>query len=467
MKKFMDENFLLETETAQALYHNYAKKMPIIDYHCHINPKEIWENRQYANLYEPWLEGDHYKWRQMRTNGTDENLVTNKNSDHYEMFLAFAKTLDKAIGNPLYHWSHLELQKYFDYNGRLGEATAKEVWEKCNVKLSDKSLFVRGIIEQSNVELIGTTDDPIDDLIYHQKIKADKSFKTSVVPSWRPDKAVNINLPTYCDYIKTLSDVSGTQIYDFDSLCKALEIRLDYFKENNCLASDHGLDEVVYERATKNELDAIMKKALNSEPISYQEVKKYKTEVLLYLGKQYAKKDIVMQIHFGAVRNTNTKMFEKLGPDTGYDCMGNTGDAFALTQFLNELEISDKLPKTILYSLNENDNQMLGTVIGAFQSSEVSGKVQHGSAWWFNDTKEGMERQIKSLANLSLLGNFVGMLTDSRSYLSYTRHEYFRRILCNVIGNWVENGELPNDIDWLGKIVEDISYNNAKKFFTC
>ncbi|MFI3205908.1 MAG: glucuronate isomerase [Clostridia bacterium] len=467
MKKFMDENFLLETETAKTLYHDYAKNMPIVDYHCHINPKEIYDNRQYSNIYEPWLEGDHYKWRQMRTNATDENFITNKETDAYEKFLAFAKTLDKAIGNPLYHWSHLELQKYFDYDGRLGESTAKEVWDTCNAKLSTPELSVRGIINQSNVALIGTTDDPIDDLYYHKEMKKDDTFKTQIVPSWRPDKAVNVNLPTYKEYITSLSEVAGVEINDFDSLCDAIAIRLDYFKENGCLASDHGLDEAVYIKASKEELNAIMQKAFAGEAISVEETRKYKTEILLFLGRAYAKRNIVMQLHFSAVRNTNSRMFDKLGADTGFDCMGNTIDAFALTAFLNDLESTDELPKTILYSLNEGDNQMLGTVIGAFQSAEVKGKMQHGSAWWFNDTKEGMEKQLKSLANLSLLGNFVGMLTDSRSYLSYTRHEYFRRILCNVIGNWVENGELPNDTEWLGQIVMDISYNNAKEYFGC
>ncbi len=461
----MDKDFLLKGETARLLYNRYAQKMPIIDYHCHINPKEIAENRQYTNLYEPWLEGDHYKWRQMRSNGIDESLITGKDTAPYQKFFAYAQTLDKAIGNPIYHWSHLELQRYFDFEGRLGENTAMQVWDDCNAKLGWKTHSVRGLIEQSKVVLIGTTDDPIDSLEYHKAIAADKKFKPKVIPSWRPDKAVNANLSGYTEYISKLSEVSGVEVVDFDTLCLALSNRLDFFCAHGCLASDHGLDGAVYSRTSGGDLNFITKKALYGRDLTEEEVAKYKTELLLFLGREYAKRNIVMQIHFGAMRNTNSKKFAQLGPDTGYDCMGNTVDGLTLTKFLDALESTGELPKTILYSINENDNQMLGTVIGAFQGVGVAGKVQHGSAWWFNDTLEGMERQIKSLANLSLLGNFIGMLTDSRSFLSYTRHEYFRRILCNVIGEWVDNGELPYDTEWLGKIVCDICYYNAKNFF--
>lgn len=463
-KKFMDADFLLNNETAKYLFHNHAEKMPVIDYHCHINPAEIAEDRRYDNIAQPWLAGDHYKWRQMRSNGTPENLVTGNAPDR-EKFQAWAETLDKAIGNPLYHWSHLELQRYFGYEGALGAANAQEVWDTCNKKLAEPSMSVRGIIEQSNVKLICTTDDPIDDLRYHKQIAADPAISVKVLPAWRPDKAMNIEQKPFAAYIKTLSDVSGVAISDFASLCDALGKRLDYFNEQGCCASDHGLDDAYFAPASDAELDAILKDALAGNPINAENATKYKTAVLLYLARQYAQMGWVMQLHYAAVRNTSDRRFEALGADTGFDCMGNTLDAKALTRFLNALDSTDELPKTVLYSLNYNDTAMLGTVLGCFQGAGVAGKIQHGSAWWFNDTKAGMEHQLISLANLSLLGNFIGMLTDSRSYLSYTRHEYFRRILCNLIGTWVENGEYPDDKALLGKLVEDICYNNTVKFF--
>lgn len=464
MKPFMDADFLLCSETAKDLYHNHAAKMPIIDYHCHINPAEIANDRRYENIAQPWLQGDHYKWRQMRSNGTPEEQITGSASDR-EKFQAWAETLDKAIGNPIYHWTHLELQRYFDYHGVLGAATAEEVWNRCNEKLAQPDMSVRGLIRQSNVKLICTTDDPIDDLHYHEQLAADKSWEVKVLPAWRPDKAMNIEQAPFADYIAKLAEVSGVEVSDFASLCAAIEKRLDFFGERGCVASDHALDCAFYAPASADELDRILKGALAGGAVSESDMLKYKTEIMLFLARQYAKRGWVMQLHFAAVRNTNKRRFDALGADTGFDCMGNTLDAKALTQFLNALDSTDELPKTVLYSLNENDNQMLGTVLGCFQGAGVAGKLQHGSAWWFNDTKTGMEKQLISLANLSLLGNFIGMLTDSRSYLSYTRHEYFRRILCNLIGSWVESGEFPNDSALLGKLVEDICYNNTKNFF--
>ncbi len=464
MKPFMDKDFLLTNVTAKLLYHNYAEKMPIVDYHCHINPQEIAQDRKFENITQVWLGGDHYKWRAIRSNGIDEKYITGDASGH-DKFIKWAQTLTKAIGNPLYHWTHLELRKYFDYDGVLSEKTAEEVWNLCNEKLKDDSMTVRGIIEQSNVKLICTTDDPVDSLIYHEQIKADPTCKVKVLPAFRPDRAVAIEKPDFADYIKTLGEVSGVEINSIDSLYKALSNRLDFFGEHGCKASDHGVDYVPFVLADENKLDAILKKALNGENVSQTERDAYRTAVLLFLGRQYAKRGWVMQIHYGVLRNNNTKMFEKIGADTGFDTMGTYNCAENIALFLNELDKSDELPKMVLYSINPSDNAVLGSMIGCFQNSDAVGKLQHGSAWWFNDTKSGMEEQIKNLANLSLLGNFIGMLTDSRSFTSYPRHDYFRRILCNVIGQWVENGEYPGDMDTLGKIVEDICYNNTVKYF--
>lgn len=457
------EDFLLKTETAKRLY-NVAKDMPIIDYHCHINPQEIYEDRKFKSITQIWLGGDHYKWRLMRSNGVDENEITG-DADDYTKFLRFAEMLPKAIGNPMYHWCHLELKRYFGFDGILNGDTAKEVYDLCNKKLQNEDMRVRSIIEKSNVKMIGTTDDPIDNLKWHKLLKEDETFKTLVCPTFRPDKAVNIDKPGFVDYIKELSKVSQIEIKTIDDVKDALLKRLDFFCEMGCRATDHGLDYIVYEPTTGFAANDIFKKAMNGERITRQEADMYKTELMLFLGEKIAEKGIVMQLHYGAQRNTNSKMFEKLGADTGFDCISVKNCGEALTGFLNALNKKDKLPKTIIYSLNPNDNELIDTVLGCFQGTEVAGKIQHGSAWWFSDTKSGMEAQIKSLANLSLLGNFVGMLTDSRSFLSYTRHEYFRRILCNIIGDWVENGEYPEDYETLENIVKDISYNNAQKYF--
>ncbi len=462
--EFMNDNFLLSNETAIKLYHNYAKQCPIIDYHCHINPMEIAIDKKFKNITEIWLGGDHYKWRMIRSNGVPENEITGDADDKVK-FLRFASALPRAIGNPMYHWTHLELKRYFGFEKPLSAETADEAWELCNLKLADDSMSAKNIIKNSNVAMIGTTDDPIDSLEWHKKIAADGDCAAKVLPSFRPDKAVNIEKAGFAEYICKLAEVSGIEIKTAGDVKKALSLRLDYFCENGCKVTDHGLDYMCYSPADDDEVDGIFARAMSGEKISLADAEKYKTAMLLHLGKEYAKKNIVMQIHYNVQRNTNTAKFNALGADTGFDCIATTECGNAVTAFLNALDVEGLLPKTILYSLNPHDNELLGTVIGCFQGPEARGKIQHGSAWWFNDTKSGMEAQLKSLANLSILGNFVGMLTDSRSFLSYTRHEYFRRILCNLIGSWVENGEYPNDEKMLGELVKDICYNNAKEYF--
>lgn len=462
--KFITDDFLLNNKTAKKLYNNYAKDMPIIDYHCHINPSEIANDRMFDNITQIWLGGDHYKWRLIRSNGIDEEEITGSADDRTK-FQRFAEMLPKAIGNPMYHWTHLELKKYFDYDGVLNGDTAEKVWTLCNEKLKDKNMSVRNIIKASNVALIGTTDDPIDTLEWHKKIAEDNNCSAKVVPSYRPDKAINIDKKGFAEYIKSLSKASEIDIKNVTYLKKALTKRLEFFCSLGCRASDHGLDYVVYVPADEKEIEDIFAKGIKGDYLTKEQIDKYKTEILLYLAGEYARQNVVMQLHYGAQRNTNKKMFDKLGADTGFDCIFTQNCGEAITGFLNALIVEDRLPKTILYSLNPNDNQLIDTILGCFQGTEVAGKIQHGSAWWFNDTKSGMEEQLKSLANLSVLGNFIGMLTDSRSFLSYTRHDYFRRILCNYFGELVENGEYPNDIEELGKIVQDICYYNAKRYF--
>ena len=464
MKAFMDKDFLLETETAQKLYHEYAAKMPILDYHCHINPQEIAEDRKFENITQVWLGGDHYKWRQMRSNGVEEKYITGDASDR-EKFQKWAETLEKAIGNPLYHWSHLELQRYFGYYGALNGETAEEVWNLCNAKLQEDGMSARNLIRQSNVTLVCTTDDPVDSLEWHEKIAADESFEVRVLPAWRPDKAMNLEKTDYLEYLKKLEVVSGVKIDSFASLIEALRIRMDYFEEHGCSVSDHGLEYVMYAPASEEEIEAIFAKRLRGEAVSRADELQFKTAYMVALGREYHKKNWVMQLHYGVKRDNNGMIFGKLGPDAGIDCINNYAPSSEMADYLNALAITDELPKTILYSLNPTDNAAIGTIIGCFQSEEARGKIQQGSAWWFNDNKQGMIEQMTSLANLGLLGNFIGMLTDSRSFLSYTRHEYFRRIMCNLIGGWVENGEYPADEKVLGRMVQDISYNNAVRYF--
>ncbi|MCI8892597.1 MAG: glucuronate isomerase [Eubacterium sp.] len=464
MKQFMDKDFLLSNETAQKLYVDNAADTPILDYHCHINPQEIYEDRQFENITQVWLGGDHYKWRFMRSCGVDERYITGDAPDK-EKFIKWAECVGKAIGNPLFHWSHLELQKYFDYHGVLNKKTAEEVWELCNKKLADPSMSVRSLIKQSNVTLICTTDDPVDSLEWHQKIAEDASFDVQVLPAWRPDKAMNLEKPTFGEYLSTLSEVSGVAIRTFADLKQALSARMDFFASKGCSVSDHGLEYVMYAPASDDEVEAIFAKRLAGNSITREEELQYKTAFMVFVGKEYAKRGWVMQLHYGCKRDNNTLQFNKLGPDTGYDCINNYAPSSEIADYLNALIQTDELPKTIIYSLNPNDNQAIGTILGCFQDSTAVAKIQQGSAWWFNDHKTGMQDQMISLANLGNLSGFVGMLTDSRSFLSYTRHDYFRRILCNLLGTWVENGEYPADYETLNEIVKDICYNNAVRYF--
>ncbi|MBC8062816.1 MAG: glucuronate isomerase [Clostridiaceae bacterium] len=464
MKSFMNENFLLSNETAVELYHDYAKDMPIMDYHCHLNPKEIYDNKQFKNITEIWLYGDHYKWRAMRSNGVDEKFITGEGSD-YEKFLALAKTVPMLLGNPLYHWVHLELQRFFDINEVLNEKTAPEIWEKVNKMLTGDGFRVKDLINKANVKEICTTDDPIDSLEYHQKIKEDKKFEVKVLPTFRPDKGVEISRGFFLPWLEKLVEVNGKAINNYKEFLEALEARVNYFHENGCRLSDHALDSVPYEEATLEEVEVIFAKAIKKETLSLVETEKYRTFTLRFLSGLYSKLQWTMQLHMNAMRNNNTAMFNKLGADVGFDSINDSSIAYPLSRLLDAIETESTLPKTILYSLNALDNDVIGTMLGNFQGSGVPGKIQFGSAWWFNDNKEGMITQMKSLANLGLLSRFVGMLTDSRSFLSYTRHEYFRRILCNLIGEWVENGEFPYDIELLGSMVRGICYNNAKEYF--
>ena len=464
MKNFMDEDFLLSTDSAKHLFHDYAEHMPIIDYHCHLSPKEIYEDRCFENITQLWLEADHYKWRQMRSNGVEEKYITGDASDR-EKFQKWAETLEMAIGNPLYHWSHLELKRYFGFGGHLSGETAEEVWNICNKKLAEGSFTARKLILNSGVRLLCTTDDPADTLEYHKKLKEEGDFPVQVLPAWRPDKAMNLEAAGYTDYLETLGKAAGVRITSFKTLMEALFIRMDYFAEMGCSVSDHGLPYVMYAPASMETVEEIFAKVLKGETISLEEQKQFKTEFLLALGRKYAEKDWAMQLHFGVRRDNNKRIFRALGPDAGIDSIGDQSPAGELADFLNALEITESLPRTILYSLNPVDNAMIGTIMGCFQDSSAAGKIQHGSAWWFNDNKKGMTEQMESLANLGLLGNFVGMLTDSRSFLSYVRHEYFRRILCELLGTWVENGEYPQDEKVLERIVKGISYNNAASYF--
>ncbi|MBE5976013.1 MAG: glucuronate isomerase [Paenibacillaceae bacterium] len=463
MKQFMDKDFLLSTQSAKDLYHNYAAKMPIVDYHCHINPQEIYEDRKFDTITQVWLGGDHYKWRQMRSNGVEEKYITGDATDR-EKFQKWAETMPKLIGNPLYHWSHLELQRYFGYTGYLNGDTAEEVWNLCNEKLHQDSMSVRNLIRQSNVTLICTTDDPADTLEWHQKIADDSSFEVKVLPAWRPDKAMNVEKPDFAAYIAKLSAASGMEIKDFASLKAALKNRMEFFTSQGCCVSDHALEYVMYVPADDAELDAIFAKSVSGKAVTKEEELKYKTAFMIFAAKEYNRMGWIMQLHYGCKRDNNAFMFEQLGPDTGFDCINNYAPSAQMADYLNALSATDEIPKTIIYSLNPNDNASIGTILGCFQS-QYPGKIQQGSAWWFNDHKTGMTDQMTSLANLGCLGNFIGMLTDSRSFLSYTRHEYFRRILCELVGGWVDNGEYPDDQKALKEIIEGISYNNAMNYF--
>ena len=464
MKAFMDKDFLLNTPTAQALYHDYAEQMPVMDYHCHINPKEIWEDRQFENITQVWLGGDHYKWRLMRAAGVEEKYITGSASDR-EKFQKWAETLATAVGNPLYHWSHLELKRFFGYEGILNGDTAEEVWQLCNRKLQEKDMSVRNLILRSRVTLICTTDDPVDTLEYHQKLASDASFPVTVLPAWRPDKAMNIEAPGWMDYVAQLAKVSGKEIASFAGMKEALRVRMAYFHENGCRLSDHALEYVMYVPAGEETIEAIFAKRLAGEQVSREEELTFKTAFMGFVGREYKKLGWAMQLHYGCKRNNNGQMFRLLGPDTGYDCINNYAPSAQLADFLGAFADSGELPRTIVYSLNPADDAVIDSVIGCFQNSDAVGKVQHGSAWWFNDHIMGMRQQITTLASQGRLAGFVGMLTDSRSFLSYPRHEYFRRILCDYLGDQVEAGLFPDDRATLGRIAQDISYNNADRYF--
>ena len=464
MKRFMDDEFMLNTETASKLFNEYAKDAPIIDYHCHINPKEIAQNRHFENITQVWLGGDHYKWRFMRSCGVEEKYITGDAPDK-EKFLKWAHCLGKAIGNPLYHWSHLELKRYFGFDKPLSIKTAEEAWNTCNEVLNRPDMGAKDIIKKSNVTLICTTDDPIDSLKYHDEIRNDESFDVAVLPAWRPDRAMNIEKPDFIDYIKKLSDVSGIEIKGFADVINALRARMDYFAKRGCMVSDHGLEYVMYAPAPNEEIEKIFLNRMSGEIITRKDELKYKFAFMQAMAEQYRERNWVMQLHYGCKRDNNRPRYKALGPDTGFDCINDHTPSDELSDFLNAVEENGGLPKTILYSLNPADNAAIGTILGCFQDSKAVAKIQQGSAWWFNDHKNGMTDQLRSLAALGNLSGFVGMLTDSRSFLSYTRHEYFRRILCNMLGDMVENGEFPQDYDILGQIVRDICYNNCVNYF--
>ena len=463
-KKFMDEDFLLSNETAKYLYHNHAKNMPIFDYHCHLIPSQIAEDKRYNNITEIWLYGDHYKWRAMRSFGVDEEYITGDKSD-FEKFKAFAKTMPYLIGNPIYHWSHLELKRFFGIEETLSEKNAEEIWNRCNEIIQSPNFSARAMITNSNVKYIGTTDDPADDLKYHIEIANDENFDCEVRPTFRPDKAVKIGNEGFAEYIKELGQTENTNITTFKELIEVLEKRVEFFVANGCTITDHAMDRVYFRNTNEQEVNEIFQKALNGENLTQEEIEKYSTLTMIELGRMYHKNNMVMQLHIGALRNNNSRMFKNLGPDVGFDSIDDGEVAQPLSRFLDLLDTEDHLPKTILYCLNPKDNEVLGTMLGNFQGGGVAGKIQFGSGWWFNDQKDGMERQMMALSQLGLISQFVGMLTDSRSFLSYTRHEYFRRILCNYIGGLVENGEYPADMDILGEIIENICYNNASNYF--
>ena len=475
MKAFMDKDFLLETATAQHLFHDYSEKLPLVDYHCHLNPKEIYEDRRFENLAQVWLgglqpdgsfAGDHYKWRVMRSNGTPEEYITGTKPD-FERFMKFVEALEMAIGNPMYHWCHLELQQFFGIYEPLTTESAERIWNKCNDLLqNDPEMSARGLIRKANVAFIGTTDDPIDSLEWHEKIAADETIEVVVGPSYRPDKAVNIHKAGWKEYLAQLAASVGKEsLPTMQDLLDALVERLEYFHARGCKASDHGLDYVPYADYTVEQADAVYQKGLKGEKLSVEEIEGFQTVILKVLGKRYAELGIVMQLHYSCLRNNNNRIFKAQGGDTGVDAIAQNTCGGNISKLLSDLDEAGACPKTILYSLNPADNAQLGTLIGCFQDATVPGKIQHGSAWWFNDNKVGMQDQMISLGNLGLLGNFIGMLTDSRSFLSYARHDYFRRIMCNLIGNWVENGEYPNVESSLQKIVEGISCKNAMRYF--
>ena len=464
MKNFLDDNFLLQTKTAQTLYHEFAKQMPVIDYHNHLMPDQIAGDINFENITQVWLYGDHYKWRAMRANGVNEYYITGGASD-WEKFEKWAQTVPYTLRNPLYHWTHLELQRYFDIHEVLSGANAKKIYDACNAKLQTKAFSVQGLLRKMNVKTLCTTDDPLDSLEHHQQIK-NSGTDISVLPAFRPDKAMNADDVVGLNaYIDKLAALFGKPIANYDTYLVALKARHDYFAQNGASVSDHGLEQIYAEDYTEQEISAIFLKIRANATLSLTEILKFKSAMLVVFAHWDHEKGWVQQFHLGAIRNNNDRLLASLGPDTGFDSIGDFAQGKQLSKFLNKLDADNKLAKTIIYNLNPADNELMATMIGNYQDGTVAGKVQWGSAWWFLDQKDGMIKQINTLSNMGLLSRFVGMLTDSRSFLSFPRHEYFRRILCDLFGTDVENGELPYDKEWLGKVIQDICYHNAKTYF--
>ena len=465
IKPFMDEDFLLTTETSRHLYHDHASVMPIIDYHCHLSPQMIAEDYRFGSITELWLGGDHYKWRAMRTNGVDEHYITGDASD-WEKFEKWAETVPYTFRNPLYHWTHLELRTAFGITETLNPESARRIYDACNEKLAQDGMTARGLMRRYNVKVVCTTDDPVDSLEYHRQIR-ESGFEIKVLPAWRPDKAMAVgDSKSYCEYMARLSEVSGVEISSYDSLIEALEVRQEFFVSQGCSLADHGVAEFPFAEAPKEETDALFVKVLGGQELAPEEVLKLQTALLLDFARMNHARGWVQQFHFGALRNVNTRMFEKLGPDTGFDTIGDWKSAQALAGFLNALNVDDRLAKTILYNINPSENHVIATMLGNFQDGTVPGKIQFGSGWWFNDQIDGMLQQMNSLSLLGLLSRFVGMLTDSRSFVSYPRHEYFRRILCDLLGKDVEAGLIPeSEMSRVEQMVEDICYNNAERYF--
>lgn len=464
MKKFLNENFLLENPTSQTLYHEYAKDMPIIDYHCHLPPDQIAKDVNFDNLTQIWLYGDHYKWRAMRTNGVDESYITGNKSD-WEKFEKWAETVPYTLRNPLYHWTHLELQRYFDVYELLNADSARRIYGECSAKLQTKEYSVRNLLRKMKVKVVCTTDDPTDSLEYHQQLK-DEGFEIKVLPAFRPDKAMNVaNAASFNQYIAKLEAVSNTRIASYADYLDALKSRHDFFASMGCSVSDHGLEQLYAADYTDAEIETIFDTIHSGKELSLDEKLKFQSAMLHTFAVWDHEKGWVQQYHVGALRNNNARMLQQLGPDTGWDSIGDFAQGTAMAKFFDRLDTNNQLTKTILYNLNPADNELMATMAGNYNDGSVPGKMQFGSAWWFLDQKDGMIKQINALSNMGLLSRFVGMLTDSRSFLSYPRHEYFRRIVCNLFGEEIEKGELPDDIPWTGKIIQDICYHNAQNYF--